>query len=104
MTKTITIDFGQVCFDADLSIQVELENNGIGSYEYWGAPGFDAGSDYMAVEDITWDRTLYTDTENKLIELYVECNLKDLEREAVQKAWEDYNDMLTEAALNRAGL
>ena len=30
---------------------IEWENDGIGSYEYWGAKCFDAGHDYAAVTD-----------------------------------------------------
>lgn len=31
--------------------EVEWENDGIGSYEYWGSKEFDAGTDYAVVSD-----------------------------------------------------
>lgn len=34
-----------------LDVAGSVDNDGIGSYEYWGAKGFDAGSDYASVED-----------------------------------------------------
>lgn len=34
-----------------IRFDLRFENNGIGSYEYWGAPGFDRGTDYLEIED-----------------------------------------------------
>jgi hypothetical protein len=38
-------------FSMSVEYDVEWENDGIGSYEYWGAKGFDAGHDYAVVSD-----------------------------------------------------
>jgi hypothetical protein len=38
-------------FSMSVEYDVEWENDGIGSYEYWGAKGFDAGQDYAVVSD-----------------------------------------------------
>jgi hypothetical protein len=38
-------------FSMLVDYDVEWENDGIGSYEYWGAKGFDAGHDYAVVSD-----------------------------------------------------
>ena len=38
-------------FSADVDFDVEWENDGIGSYEYWGAKGFDKGHDYATLSD-----------------------------------------------------
>ena len=38
-------------FSMSVDFDVEWENDGIGSYEYWGAKGFDAGHDYAVVSD-----------------------------------------------------
>ena len=32
-------------------LNVSLENNGIGHYEYWGQKGFDKGSTYLTLDD-----------------------------------------------------
>ena len=32
-----------------------LENDGIGSYEFWGMSGFDMGTDYYEIHDIIPD-------------------------------------------------
>jgi hypothetical protein len=31
--------------------EIELENNGIGSYEYWGAKGYDEGTNFATLDD-----------------------------------------------------
>ena len=38
----------QVCFDCKMT----WENDGIGSYEFWGFKGYDKGTDYAVCEDI----------------------------------------------------
>jgi hypothetical protein len=35
---------------ADFEPAVSVENDGIGAYEYWGAKGYDAGTDYLLIE------------------------------------------------------
>lgn len=35
----------------EMDVDSTVENDGIGHYEYWGAPGFDAGTDYIEIED-----------------------------------------------------
>jgi len=37
----------------ELEVHYYIENDGIGSYEYWGYKGYDAGVDYPVVENIT---------------------------------------------------
>jgi hypothetical protein len=61
--------------DTEFSVEFEAfpkwENDGIGSYEYWGAKGYDFGSDYISLEyngDPTWDTLKHTEEENRLIE------------------------------------
>lgn len=38
-------------FSAETDFEVEWENDGIGSYEYLGAKGFDKGTTYAVLED-----------------------------------------------------
>jgi hypothetical protein len=40
-------------YDISVSFEFEVSNDGIGSYEYWGAKGFDAGHDYAEVSGVS---------------------------------------------------
>lgn len=53
-------------FIADISV----ENDGIGSYEYWGFKGYDKGVDYPVVDTIYWNKEKHTEEENKIINEY----------------------------------
>jgi hypothetical protein len=58
---------GEVIFFADLS-EFSTENDGIGSYEYWGKKCYDHGTNYLRLEkDPHWDKSLYTEEQNNLI-------------------------------------
>jgi hypothetical protein len=57
---------GEVTFFADLS-DFSTENDGIGAYEYWGQKCYDRGTDYLHLEELNWDKNLYTEEQNKLI-------------------------------------
>ena len=50
-----TIDFyteDEEWVEIECEVHYIIQNDGIGHYEYWGAPGYDAGFDYVEVEDI----------------------------------------------------
>lgn len=51
----------------DLNIEATYGNRGIGKYEYWGAVYTDDNWCWE-IEYIDWDRSKYTDEENKIIE------------------------------------
>ena len=36
----------------EVSVEFHTENDGIGSYEYWGQKCFDAGTNYIEIDDI----------------------------------------------------
>ena len=60
---------GEVIFIADLN-HFELENDGIGAYEFWGQKSYDAGTTYVAYKadkDFNWDKQAYTAEQNELI-------------------------------------
>jgi hypothetical protein len=59
-------NIGEVVFFADLS-EFSIENDGIGSYEYWGHKCYDRGTDYLQLEEIHWDKSLYSEEQNNLI-------------------------------------
>jgi len=49
------------------------ENDGIGSYEYWGQKCFDAGHGYVSLEhygDPVWDKSKHSEQENNIIEAF----------------------------------
>jgi len=70
------LNIGEVTFFADLS-DFTKENDGIGAYEYWGSKSYDSGSDYLNLEELNWDKTLYTEEQNKLILDWVNENAGD---------------------------
>lgn len=49
LETTLDTDFGEI----DVTVSYHWENDGIGSYEFWGQRGFDAGVDYPEIDDIT---------------------------------------------------
>ena len=61
--------------DIEFEGEPQWENDGIGSYEYWGSRGYDNGRDYVSFEQNglpTWDKSKYNDDENEAIELYTQ--------------------------------
>jgi len=74
MKTTIEIEFVKgddyYCKDVEFTAEPEYINDGIGSYEYWGQNCYDKGNTYISCENsgITWDKSLYTDYENEVIQ------------------------------------
>ena len=56
--ETLIVRFTANCY---------MMNDGIGSYDYMGQSSYDAGSNYVEVEEIEWDEFLYTLQENNEI-------------------------------------
>lgn len=57
----------------EFNAQPRWENDGIGSYEYWGQESFDKGTDYVSLEyhgDPTWDKSMHSEMENNIIEAF----------------------------------
>lgn len=63
----------------------EIQNDGIGSYEFWGSKEFDKGIDYIVLEKVTWDKNLYPESENDIIEDWVANRWESIEKEVEQK-------------------
>ena len=63
----------------------EIQNDGIGSYEFWGSKEFDKGIDYVVLEEVTWDKNLYSERENNIIKDWVTENWKSIKKEIEQK-------------------
>jgi len=55
-------------------------DGGIGSFEFWGFKGYDS-QPYVSCEDtIDWDRKLYSDSENAIIEKHLEKNEEEIDK------------------------
>ena len=59
-------------FEVKLSIDIIVEESGIGGYEFWGFKGYDKGEKYLAIDGISWDKSLYSKEENDMIEKFVD--------------------------------
>lgn len=55
--------------DIKIEFEFDIENDGIGPYEFWGAKGYDYGNDYMVINEVTGAyliRTGYCNTEDEI--------------------------------------
>ena len=79
-------DEGEFIKGRDLRVTYTKErcNDGIGSYEFWGSKGYDSGTDYWEIDNIEWDKSKWTDAENKVIEQYINCNLEKLTEKIIE--------------------
>ena len=50
MKKIVYIEHGG--YEVELLVSFEIENDGIGDYEYWGFKYYDAGTNYPVVDEI----------------------------------------------------
>lgn len=69
------LDYMEIDFDANFY----SENSGIGSYEYAGMRGCDKGHDYTSCDDVRWDKSLYTEEQNAIIQKWYDENSEKLE-------------------------
>jgi len=61
--------------DVEFEAEPSVCNDSIGSYEYWGQKCYDHQPDYISTSDnggTTWDESIYTESENKVIKKVVE--------------------------------
>jgi len=86
----IEVKNGEDILIVELSYNVAMENDGIGRYDYSGYTYYDHGTNYPVVENLTWDKTLYTDIENKLIDRHIELNIEDIEAKILINYDDDY--------------
>lgn len=79
-------DEGEFLKSRDLRVTFTKEwcNDGIGHYEFWGSKGYDSGTDYWEIDNIEWDKSQWTDAENKVIEEYINCHLEELIEEIIE--------------------
>lgn len=59
-------------------------NDGIGSYEYWGSKEYDSGYSYPDIDEMTWDKTQFTDEQNEIIENEINSNWDKITTDALK--------------------
>jgi len=98
-TKTAyrTLDEVEIASRPDVtSIQVTLsyiwENDGIGHYEYWGSVGFDRGTNYVTIEDYSYDQTGMTVEEIATIDSMIETMMDDWANSIADENNDNYGD------------
>lgn len=86
ITKILTIYLDSRGEDIDIEIdcEYEVDNDGIGEYEFWGQQCVDKGTDYAVITGTEWDKTGFTAAEIDLIE-------KAIDKE--KKVWEGEIDL-----------
>jgi hypothetical protein len=69
------IEIGENGFIVEFKASCRWENDGIGSYEYWGAKCYDKGVDYPVLDsDIEWDEKKHTPEQIAAITAYLSDN------------------------------
>ncbi len=83
VTKTLTIylETRDEDIDIDVNCEYEVENDGIGPYEYWGQVCYDKGTDYAVIVGTEWDKTGFTPEEVKEVEAAIEGKRNEWEEE-----------------------
>jgi len=75
-THTTTVmhmfELKEFYLEVPLEVEYHFENDGIGSYEYWGSPQYDAGQNYCVVDNITWDPIYHSSDINAELKEYLE--------------------------------
>lgn len=67
--------------EIDVDCEYDVENDGIGPYEYWGHKGYDKGHDYAVITSTEWNKVGYTAEEVKVIDEAIEKEKDDWEIE-----------------------
>lgn len=69
--------------DWDIQCKLVKKNDGIGHYEFWGSSGYDAGTDYYELMEVSWERSEYTEQENQALDKWVEDNWTSIEEDVI---------------------
>jgi hypothetical protein len=92
-THACEIEFKDECIDVEFDCELHSENDGIGSYEFWGSKCYDAGNDYLVLDEMKWDKKLFTEEENEIIKKYLDDNWDILDENITQKLYDEgYGD------------
>jgi len=69
---------------------MRMENDGIGGYEYWGSTGYDKGNDYYECDEVHWDKSLYNDFQNDVINKYLRDNWEKVTEKLIKNIDPEY--------------
>lgn len=77
--------------EVEVKVYYIISNNGdgIGTYEFWGQKCYDRGTNSIQVESQEWNKSLYTQEENKEIE-------SKITEEQIEKWTEEISDSFPE--------
>lgn len=100
-TKQIELTFNlgtdeERTIDLEVTLDYDWENDGIGAYEYWGAKGYDAGSNYVVINDWSFDHKDFTDTGIAEINSAIEHEIPKWEVEIAEESAKDEPDYTAE--------
>jgi hypothetical protein len=84
-TETYDHYVEELDMEVQLELEISFENDGIGSYEYWGSREYDAGTNYHEVTGLEYDTSKYTEEQNRIIEASIEANRKEIEENAIKR-------------------
>ena len=83
---TIEVEHEERILDVLVTCEFSIENSGIGAYEFWGHKQFDRGSDFVSIDSVEWDKSIFSVEENAAIEAHLaqkDCESK-LEEELLK--------------------
>lgn len=96
MSESLYIDHHEMNgrnFEIYLEYEYEIENDGIGGYEYWGMRGYDKGTDYASVTCITFDSVFETLEDGTQVEVTDKETLEALEEGILDKVQSDADNL-----------
>jgi hypothetical protein len=92
-THICEIEIGDEYIEVEFDCELHSENDGIGSYEFWGSKCYDAGNDYLVLDEMKWDKASFNEEQNKVIEKYLDDNWESLDETITQKLYDEgYGD------------
>lgn len=71
--KNIDLPNGDIISEVELLGEGRWEDDGIGSYEFWGMRGYDSRP-YIEVVDVTFDKEAYSKEDCALINQWIDDN------------------------------
>ena len=74
-----TYEVDEIYKYVDFYAYIKEEDIGIGSYEFWGSVYYDEKIVPVIQDDIKWNKSLYTEEENKVIEKYLRLYREEIE-------------------------
>ena len=86
--KNITVQHNGIEYYTEFEIEnIEIQNAGIGEYEFWGSVGFDRGEDYVEDFDVSLLKAeVFDEEQNKYFPVKYDVFLKlRLEQEIKEK-------------------